>query len=222
MKYFFYKIVNKRNGKSYIGMTKRSVDVRYSEHIRCAMRNHDINNNYVMPMYNALRKYGTDVFCVEEVYIQEVSSHIEAEIIEGKLIEENESLLSQNGYNLNKMNVDGKRTYEKEIHEKIVHNNTGLNNPFFGKKHTAETRHILSEKAKERFSEPKNNPRYGYRYTEEDKAKHRESKRRFGKPFWAEGVFYQTLSEAALKYNLTKQAIKHRIDSNSYKDWYYV
>ena len=58
--------------------------------------------------------------------------------------------------------------------------------------------------------------------TEEDKARHRESKKKFGRPFMAEGVKYQTLNEAAEKYNLTKQAIQFRLKSNTYEDWYWI
>lgn len=221
MKYNFYRIINKVNGKCYVGMTKRDVKVRFDEHIRSANTNHDLNNDYVMPIYNAMRKYGIDLFDVEHIDSRDLESYKDAEIYEGRLIAEYDSLLSQKGYNLNKMNEDGSRTYEPEIRTKIVEINIGTNNPFYGKKHKYETRHKISVKAKERLADPKNNPRYGYKYTEEDKARHRESKKKFGKAFYADGVLYQTLGEAARKYNLTKQAIKHRIDSDSFKNWYY-
>lgn len=221
MIYRFYKILNKVNGKCYIGMTKRDINVRFNEHKRCAYKNHDINNHYITPIFNAMRKYGTDAFEILEIHSQDFVSCGDAEIMEGKLIAENMSLLSQNGYNLNRMNPDGTRTYETEVKVKIVKNNEGTSNPFYGKNHTNETKKILSQKAKLRFADPKNNPRYGYVYTEDDKAKHRESKKKFGRPFFAEGVLYQTLGEAATQYNLTKQAIKYRIDSASYEDWFY-
>lgn len=222
MKYNFYKIINKANDKSYIGMTKRDIETRYQEHIRCALSNHDLNNDYIMPLYNAIRKYGIDSFHIVELDSTELSSHRDAEIYEGKLITENASLLHMNGYNLNHMNENGTRTYEAHIKTKIVENNTGKNNPFFGKKHSDETRKKMSDKAKKRLSDPKNNPRYGYQYTEEDRAKHRESKRKFGKPFMAEGIRYQTLCEASMRYNVTKQAIQFRLKSNTYEDWYWL
>jgi group I intron endonuclease len=203
-------------------MTKRDIMIRYNEHIRCASSNHDLNNDYVMPLYNAMRKYGKDSFHVEDILSKELNSYKDAEILEGQLIQENMSLLHMNGYNLNHMNDDGSRTYETEIKAKLIENNKGVKNPFFGKKHSEETRKKLSEKAKERLSVPENNPRYGYQYTEEDKARHRESKKKFGRPFMAEGVKYQTLSEAAEKYNLTKQAIQFRLKSNTYEDWYWI
>ena len=203
-------------------MTKRDVLVRFSEHIRCATRNHDIDNNYVMPFYNAIRKYGADSFIVEKTITKTFASFREAEMYEGSLIRENASMLEDSGYNLNNMNHDGKRNYSTQIIIKIRQNKTGNTNPFFGKKHTDETRKLLSDKAKLRLSVPENNPRYGYKYTEQDKAKHRESKRKHGRPFIAAGIHYETLSEAAEKYNLTKQAIKFRIESKSFLDWYYI
>lgn len=106
--------------------------------------------------------------------------------------------------------------------EKISRNNTGKNNPFYNKKHTEETRRKISESAKQRFVDPTKNPRFRYRYTEEDKERHRVSKKKFGKPFTGNGELFDTLGDAARKYNLSKQAIKHRIVSSSYEDWFYV
>ena len=222
MKMIYYKIVNKTNNKCYVGMTKRDINVRFNEHIRCALNNHDLKNDYVMPLYNAIRKYGVNSFYVIAILSKELESFKDAEIIEGQLIKENGALLSISGYNLNQMNDDGTRSYETHIKTKIINNNAGSNNPFFSKKHTEETKKRLSDKAKLRMSDPKNNPRFGYRYTENDKKKHRESKKKFGKPFMAEGIQYHTLGEASIKYKLTKQAIQYRLKSDSYKDWYWL
>lgn len=221
MLYRFYCIKNKQNGKIYIGVSKRDIRTRFSEHVKSALSEHDLRNDYVMPLLNAIRKYGKESFSISLLDEREFNSFSDAETYEGSLIKMNESFNSDKGYNINYRNSDGTRYYINAVCEKIVKNNTGNNNPFFGKTHSYEVRKILSEKAKERFSKPENNPRYGYKFTEEDKAKWRKSKEKFGKPFYAEGILYQTLSEAARKYNLTKQAIKNRIVSNNYKDWFY-
>ena len=221
MKYNFYCIENKENGKLYVGLTKRDIETRFREHIRYALSNKDLNHDFVMPFYNAIRKYGDHSFSVRLLETIDLPSYKDAEIYEGKLIREHKSMTTENGYNLNHISEDGYRKYVDEVSERIRTNQSGEKNAFYGKKHSEETRRILSEKAKNRFTDPTKNPRYGYQYTEEDKQRHRESKKKFGKPFYADGVLYQTLGDAARKYNLTKQAIKCRIDSKTYKDWYY-
>lgn len=47
----------------------------------------------------------------------------------------------------------------------------GWKNPFYGKKHTDESRKIMSEKSKERTSNPTNNPMYGKKHKESTKQK---------------------------------------------------
>lgn len=222
MKYSFYIIKNKTNAKCYVGMTKRCFEKRFKEHIRYATSNHDINNDYFMPIYNAIRKYGMDSFIVELIEQKEFETHREAEIYEGTLIRKHTSMLEENGYNLNNMINSGNRIYSKSVASKIQNNNTKENNPFFGKKHSESTKRVISEKAKERLSVPQNNSRYGYRYTEQDKEKHRKAKIKHGKPFYADGVVFNTLGEASIKYGLTKQAIKHRISSKKFTDWFYI
>ena len=221
MIYNFYMIKNQVNGKCYIGMTKRSIHQRFKEHIRCATKNHDVNNDYFMPFYNAIRKYGMESFTIELLDTKDFENIRDAEIYEGVLIRKHTSMLEDMGYNLNNMLYDGKKIYTDNISAKIKYNNSKNNNPFFGRKHSEETKKLLSEKAKRRFATPQNNPRYGYRYTEEDKEKHRKAKVKYGKPFYADGVLFNTLSEASIKYNLTKQAIQHRLVSESYINWYY-
>lgn len=220
MLYNFYCITNIKNGKKYVGLTKRDIEIRFAEHIKYALSEHDVRNDYLMPLLNSIRKYGKENFTISLIEQKNFETFNEAEIYEGSLIKTFQTFLSENGYNLNYRD-ENRRIYVSEICEKIVRNNTGESNPFYGKKHSEEVRKILSLKAKERFSKPENNPRYGYKFTEEDKAKWRKAKQKFGKPFYAEGTLYQTLGEAAVKFNLTKQAIKHRIDSNNYVDWYY-
>lgn len=221
MKYNFYCITNNINGKKYIGLTKRDVGVRFKEHVRGAMNNHDINNSYIMPLFNSMRKYGVDNFNVELLESCEFSDFTDAEDNEGKLIKKHKTLLNENGYNLNLVE-NGKRTYVKEIRQKIVDNNVGVNNPFYGKNHTEQTRKNLSEKAKIRFSDPTNNPRYGYRYTEEEKDESRKKHAKFAKPFYGDGKYYNSLSDAARKLNLTKQAILHRLKSKTFEQWFYI
>lgn len=61
---FIYKVTNHVNGKMYIGQTKRKISVRWSEHIYDAKNN---DNRYSSILHNAMVKYGTDAFVVEEI-----------------------------------------------------------------------------------------------------------------------------------------------------------
>lgn len=130
-------------------------------------------------------------------------------------------MLNDNGYNLNYIE-NGKRKYVKEIKEKIIDNNTNSNNPFWKKTHSEETKSVISEKAKIRFSKPENNPRYGYKFSDDDKLKSRQSMKKYSKPFYGDGILYESLKDASKKINLTPQTIRHRIKSKTYVDWFYV
>lgn len=52
-----YKITNKVNGKTYIGLTTRKAEVRFNEHIDAA-----INKNHHLYLSRSIRKYGAENF----------------------------------------------------------------------------------------------------------------------------------------------------------------
>lgn len=60
---YIYKIVNDINEKVYIGKTMNSISERWREHLS------DMNKikNEKRPLYNAMRKYGSDHFSIEEI-----------------------------------------------------------------------------------------------------------------------------------------------------------
>ena len=55
-----YEIISP-SGKSYIGITKRKIEDRWSNHVSKALNNPDYNH----PFYNAIRKYGKDSFTLK-------------------------------------------------------------------------------------------------------------------------------------------------------------
>lgn len=57
---YIYKITNKYNNKSYIGQTKRSLEIRLKEHYRDAYR--PKSSMYSSLFYKAIRKYGYEAF----------------------------------------------------------------------------------------------------------------------------------------------------------------
>lgn len=58
---YIYKIINNVNNKVYIGKTAFSIQKRFQEHCRDAFR----ERNEKRPLYNAMRKYGTEAFSIE-------------------------------------------------------------------------------------------------------------------------------------------------------------
>lgn len=71
----------------------------------------------------------------------------------------------------------------KALSETLKDKLTGENNPHYGKRHSEETKRIISEKIKAIMQIPENNPWYGKHPTEEMLQKMRESQRkRFSNP----------------------------------------
>lgn len=57
---YIYKITNDINNKVYIGKTEFNIEKRWKEHCR------DSQKNYInRPLYNAMKKYGTEHFNIE-------------------------------------------------------------------------------------------------------------------------------------------------------------
>lgn len=183
-----YLITNIKNGKQYVGQTQRSIEERWSEHVRKA-KNHD--NHHIG---NAILKYGSKDFKIEE--IGEASSQEKLDLLEIKTISRLNTM-RPNGYNLTEGGLGGSPSIEtkekirqsklgaknpnyqkiwtEEEREHLSKKTSGENNPFYGKKHSTETKKRLSEVAKSREV----HPRLGKKASEETKAKLRKS--------WTEG-----------------------------------
>ena len=65
---FIYKITNQINQKVYIGMTYRTPQIRFKEHLKDAEE-----KNYNRPLYNAINKYGKENFSIS--IIEEVENN---------------------------------------------------------------------------------------------------------------------------------------------------
>ena len=61
---YVYKITNTKNGKSYVGYTKRSeITDRIREHFSPS-----VYENIHKPFYNAIKKYGKESFEIEILF----------------------------------------------------------------------------------------------------------------------------------------------------------
>ena len=104
---YIYKISNNINNKVYIGKTNLNIQERFKQHLR------DSKKEYLehRPLYNAIRKYGSEHFtieCIEECVTDQASTR------EQYWIQFYDSY--KNGYNATK-GGDGKAFYD---HEKIA------------------------------------------------------------------------------------------------------
>lgn len=167
-----YCIKNIINNKEYIGLTTRTVEQRWKQHIRESNREGGWEWN--TPLGNAIKKYGKDSF--EVFVLEECSSETEMKQKEIWLIRERKSLASETGYNLT-LGGDGRLGYKlsEETKRKIGEGNfgkimsddarakmsiaakkrcVGKPSPMDGKKHTDDSLKKISESSKGRvFSE---------------------------------------------------------------------
>ncbi len=60
---YIYKIVNRVNGKVYIGQTTDTIEHRFQDHIAESLRERSKNR----PLYRAFAKYGLENFYIEQV-----------------------------------------------------------------------------------------------------------------------------------------------------------
>lgn len=100
---YVYKITNDVNGKMYIGQTSRTLDERFDEHLSELHKKRSIGR----PLYDAMRKYGTEHFHVE--LIEETDKPKEREIY---WIEYYGTF--KNGYNAT-LGGDGKRYLDYDL-----------------------------------------------------------------------------------------------------------
>ena len=155
-----YCIKNIINNKEYIGLTTRTLEERWKQHIYESNKKDSWEWN--TPLGNAIKKYGKDSFQV--FVLEECSSETELKQKEIQLIRERKSLASENGYNLS-FGGDGRLGYKlsEETKRKIGEGN-------IGKVMSNESKEKMSVAAKKR-SVGKPSPMDGKKHTEESKQK---------------------------------------------------
>jgi len=120
-----YKVINKINGKVYIGQTTQGLEKRMKQHLYCVKKGHSS-----LVLYRAIRKYGQENFSWD--IIDYCDSGEELSLQEMYYIKKYKSV--EKGYNLY-FNVQCQ---------------AGKNHPRFGKKHSDETRRKMRRAWKNR------------------------------------------------------------------------
>lgn len=143
-----YRIVNRINGKLYVGQTVQSLKARWKEHRNDVKR-------YDYPIYRAIRKYG-----IENFYPEQLDTANDQEELDLKEIYYSEyyNTMKPNGYNLKIGNGQG--YLSEETKRKMSEAKTGEKHWKFEKIITEQERQRLisirpkfwSEEAKERAS----------------------------------------------------------------------
>ena len=174
-----YKIINKINGKVYIGQTtkERGFKGRYEcsgEGIERVYNYHksreEHNRSYNKHLLRSIENHGFEAFEVIEEFDVAYSKE-ELDKLEIKYIKEF-NCLNPNGYNNDEGGNKGK--FCKESKRLLSEKKSGENNPFYGKKHSEETRKKMSEAHKGKCV-GENHPMYGKHQSEETKEKNRQA-----------------------------------------------
>ena len=167
---FIYITTNLVNGKKYIGQRKFSGTwIKY------------LGSGKAIKL--AIKKYCRKNFSREIIYIAHTLEELNK--LEIHYIDLYDAINSVEYYNIASggKNVNTLAGKTKEEMEEFKRKNReshlgifdGVNNPFYGKKHTPEAIKKISESHKEIFI-GKNNPNYGKHFSEESKEKMREAK----------------------------------------------
>jgi hypothetical protein len=92
----YWKHTIELNGKEYVGLTKRTIDSRWKQHIQESLRLGSWEYN--TPLGNAIKKYGKDSFDIS--ILKECGSILELKEEEKRFISVRKSLSKYGGYNL--------------------------------------------------------------------------------------------------------------------------
>lgn len=199
-----YKVTNKINGKVYIGQTTRTLDKRQACHLS-EMRACRYNSVF----HKALRKYGKDSFIWE--IVEHCNTKEELDEMEISYIKQCNSY--KFGYNLTSGGGGALGTKHSDEYKIMMSDKQkGKNNSFYNKRHSEDTKRIISEHSLNR-AHPKEyrdsiigegNPFYGKTHTSvvRDKIKTANRKR-----VWSEE------SRAKLSSSLKKRWAQKKMEN---------
>lgn len=203
---FIYKITSPSN-KVYVGKTY-DLKKRISSHKSSSKRGKNIL------LHNSIRKYGWDshkLEVIEECHDDVMNDREIFWIAELKTY----CYDYKSGLNMTK-GADGQRStwmHKTELRKMYSEKFSGEGNPFYGKKHTEESRKIISEKAIIR------NKKSGWRIPEWGAEKGRNIVRRPVLCYGIDGVFiseYISLTEAAKTLNVNISSVTDSLRSDTW------
>lgn len=152
---YVYKVGNTVNGKSYIGITSRSTETRWKEHL-----SRSVNCHRNSRLYAAIRKYGVEQFEVTTLDQTNCEDHVRE--LEKQYISKYDTYM--NGYNCN-LGGHGFLTFPDEIRKKISEGQKGKVIPLESRKKMSEVK-LGDSRCAEHFGEHTNkgqdNPRAKY------------------------------------------------------------
>jgi predicted GIY-YIG superfamily endonuclease len=133
-----YKIINKTNGKYYVG-SSRNIEKRWNTHKR-SLRKNNHHNEYLQRAWN---KYGENAF---DFVIVELIPKISLFNIEKRYLIEAET--DRNSYNLTFYPCGGPQPdYVKKKMKRNHYLNNGGKNPMLGKTHSDKSKNLMRSKA---------------------------------------------------------------------------
>jgi len=218
-----YLATNKVNGKGYVGITTRSIDRRWNEHITYPHCSGQL-------LHKAIQKYGTDAFEVQHIAsaIGDLSNLKE---IEKTLIQQYQTYIPK-GYNLT-LGGEGvyglKKTPEQierwrlanvgrkasdETKQKMSDARTGENNYFFGKHHTEESKNKISESKKGGVGFWSGKTR-----SEETKKKISETNKKYSRPHTEESKLKLSLAHTGKKQASPSEETRKKLSESVKKSW---
>jgi len=169
-----YLITNLINNKKYVGITIRTIENRFKQHIW------ESNGRCLYVINKAIRKYGEENFKVE--LIEELYNITEKELFlkESFYINKYNTFI-ENGCGYNLVKYDNNRLIvSEETKKRMSKKSTGKNNSLYGKHHSLKSKNKMSVSLKGKFAGDKNyfygkqffgknNSFYGKTHTEEMK-----------------------------------------------------
>ena len=188
--YTVYVILNKVNGKMYVGKDKKFPNRWKRDHLRYAKGGKEKHPHHYQYIHAAINKYGVENF--ELVELERFETAEECSQMEIFWIAFWRTWDRNYGYNLTRGGEGAHgRVVSEETKRKMSEAKKGKyiggQNPFFGKKHTVESKLEIGRKSKGR-SVGENSPHFGEKMPQETRNK--ISGRRKGKFIGKNNPFY--------------------------------